>query len=78
MGRITIRDQKQKCLKPCKGLYVDVKKSPADIVQFAKNQLLIQDYKLKYIWFQDDCNWIFQGNNSKDILGRYIDNLWSR
>ena len=41
-----------KCLKPCEGIYADFKKSPVQIVQKAKYQLLMDEY-LKYTWFQD-------------------------
>ena len=41
-----------KCLKPCEGIFADFKKSPVEIVQKAKYQLLMNDY-LKYTWFQD-------------------------
>ena len=44
------------CLKPCEGLYLDVKKSPVDIVQVAQYQILMDDY-LNYTWFQNDINW---------------------
>ena len=51
------------CLKPCEGLYLDVKKSPVNIVEEAQFQILLEDY-LNYTWFQNDINWdlpVFQG-----------------
>ena len=56
-------------MKPCEGIYVDVKKSPVDIVESAKNQLLIEEYGLNYTSFKDDYSWIYQGNDSQVILG---------
>ena len=44
------------CLKPCEGFYVDVKKSPVEIVQEAQYQILLEDY-LNYTWFQNDIDW---------------------
>ena len=48
---------------------MDVKKSPVDIVESAKNQLLIEEYTLNYTSFKDDYSWIYQGNDSQDIQG---------
>ena len=42
-----------KCLKPSEGLYLDVKKSPVNIVEEAQYHILLEDY-LNYTWFQND------------------------
>ena len=45
----------EECLRPCDGMYVDVKKSPVEIVQSARYQILMNDY-INYTWFQNDIS----------------------
>ena len=47
------------CLKPCEGLYLDVKKSPVNIVEEAQFQILLEDY-LNYTWFQNDIDTVIE------------------
>ena len=35
----------EECLKPCEGLYVDVKKTQVEVVQIPQYQLLFDEYK---------------------------------
>ena len=46
------RLQYNKCLRPCEGLYVDVKKSPVEVVQVAQYKLLMKDYA-NHTWFHE-------------------------
>ena len=73
VNSINIRSQKKECLKPCEGLYLDVKKSSVEIVESAENNLLKLAYIQNYTWFQEDTTWIyqFQGNSSQDIDGNF-------
>ena len=48
---------KKECLKPCKGLYFDVKKHPVEIVQVAENNILNINYISNFSSFQDDQTW---------------------
>ena len=59
------------CLKPCKGIYVDVKKSPIEIVQPAEYQILMNEY-LNYTWFKIDQSQLqnIQGNEISSITFR--------
>ena len=52
-----------KCLKRCRGIYADVKKSPVEIVQAAQFQILMNDY-LNYTWFQNDI-----ASQTQDLIG---------
>ena len=52
----------RECLKPCDGMYVDVKKSPVEIVQAAQYQILMNDY-INYTWFQNDISSQIQDMN---------------
>ena len=47
------RLQYNKCLRPCEGLYVDVKKSPVEVVQVAQYKLLMKDYA-NHTWFHEN------------------------
>ena len=47
------RLQYNKCLRPCEGLYVDVKKSPVEVVQVAQYKLLVKDYA-NHTWFHEN------------------------
>ena len=40
------------CLKPCDGIYVDVKKYPVEIVQLPEYQILIEHYS-NYTWMHN-------------------------
>ena len=35
----------EECLKPCEGLYVDVKKTQVEVVQIPQYQLLFDEYR---------------------------------
>ena len=43
----------KKCLKPCEGLYFDVKKDKVEVEQAAQYDLLMSKYE-NYTWFQED------------------------
>ena len=43
------------CLKPCKGLYVDVKKEPVELVQVPQYQIMMMEYE-NYTWFQKNVD----------------------
>ena len=66
----------QECLKPCKGIYVDVKKSPVEIVQAAEYQILMNEY-LNYTWFNIDQSQFqnIQGNELSMSSIYFKDNL---
>ena len=57
-----MKELKHQCLRPCSGLYFDVKKSPAEVVKLAENNILFNDYQ-NYTSFQDDYSWFFSNNN---------------
>ena len=64
------------CLKPCKGIYVDVKKSPIEIVQPAEYQILMNEY-LNYTWFKIDQSQLqnIQGNELSKSLITFRENV---
>ena len=66
----------QECLKPCKGIYVDVKKSPVEIVQAAEYQILMNEY-LNYTWFKINLSQFqnIQGNELSMFSIYFKDNL---
>ena len=52
----------KKCLKPCEGLYFDVKKDKVEVEQAAQYDLLMSKYE-NYTWFQEDNSIpVYQGN----------------
>ena len=53
------------CLKPCQGLYVDVKKEPVEIVQVPQYQIMMKAYE-NYTWFQNNID--SQRQSLKGIL----------
>ena len=61
------------CLKPCQGLYVDVKKDPVEIVQVPQYQLLMKEYE-NYTWFQNDIDGQSQSmiGESNTVYGKFI------
>ena len=57
------------CLKPCQGLYVDVKKQPVEIVQVPQYQIMMKAYE-NYTWFQNNID--SQRQSLKGTLHLYI------
>ena len=47
-----IQIPKDMCNNPCKGLYVDVKKDPVEIIQAPQYQMMVNQYKM-YTWMQN-------------------------
>ena len=54
------------CLKPCQGLYVDVKKEPVEIVQVPQYQIMMKAYE-NYTWFQNNID-----SQRQSLKGIYI------
>ena len=68
--------QDNTCLRPCEGVYVDVKKSPVEVVQVPHYHLLMKDYA-KHTWFHEKN--VFendmknmQGNSETSTFNRYL------
>ena len=68
------RLQYNKCLRPCEGLYVDVKKSPVEVVQVPSYHLLMKDYA-KHTWFNEKN--VFE-NDMKNMQGNSETSTFNR
>ena len=50
-----IQIPKDMCNNPCKGLYIDVKKDPVEIIQAPQYQIMMNQYEM-YTWFQKNVD----------------------
>ena len=55
------------CLKPCQGLYVDVKKDAVKIEQETQYEQMMTEYA-NYTWFQEDNTAPLEGELPKMII----------
>ena len=55
------------CLKPCQGLYVDVKKDAVNIEQETQYEQMMTEYA-NYTWFQEDNTAPLEGELPKMII----------
>ena len=55
------------CLKPCQGLYVDVKKDAVHIEQETQYEQMMSEYA-NYTWFQEDNTVPLEGELLKLII----------